>query len=1091
MALNHELDARWQDDLLPHIVDRLAEKRPDAEYAHWVKESDVEVITYSLLANIVDGLAWWIVDQLGPGSDNASGIEVLAYMGPNDVRYPALILAAIKAGYVLFLTSPRNSADAQRTLFNRLRCKTLLTSDPAPPAARVVLEAVQPQHHLTVPSVEDLMGKQQRQFVLTKTYHEIPHEPFLIMHTSGTTGMPQPITWAHRTCAHVLNSKAHQSSGGCLSVERELINGKRVMVTLPPFHGAFAALLILGAIPYGSVMIIPVATALPTGKGVVDALMKSTADAAVLVPSVVAELAQSPDLLETSAQHLESIIYIGGDLPQDLGDRVAEKLNLRCLWGATETGIVPQLLPPEVHPSAPQSRRLWQYIRFHPCVGANFQSAAEDVYELVLRRDSSFVNSQPCFTVEGLEQLREYRTKDLFQRHPTIPDLWCWRARADDIIVFLNGEKTNPISMEQHIMANNPELSGALVVGAQRFQAALFIEPKGDKTLSTEEQAALIEHVWQSVEEANQSAPAHARVEKSFILVVSSDRPLVRSGKGTFVRSASISQYAAELDALYDEADSLSDEHNGILAANPLIAASGLSGVTQLIRNYIRAITGWIDVEDDDNLFDLGMDSLQGLRLSRALRKDFQRPSFALATLYQNPTIAGLAAASLGHDESPQAERRTMEDLLATYQSLIELPPSNASLKQPDQVRKEVDVLMTGSTGTVGTYLLKSLLERKGINRIFCLNRGPDGGKARQNQSFEAAGFETHDLDESMHGGKPCRVTFLTGDLQRPQLGLDPGVYESLQSHIGLVIHAAWAVNFNMPLVAFRPQLVGLANLLRFSASQAGADYHAKHGRHFVFISSVSAVGGYRKGPPPEQVIDSLDTPEELGYARSKFLGELLVNHTMKKSDDSFNASIIRLGQVAGPVRQRGLWNPKEWFPSMIKSSIHLGQIPDDLGPLSNNIDFVPVDLLADILMDLVTHTPDSTAQRAAAPPAVVLNVRNPHQTLWSNLLPIISEKLKQNTVSNSPLMIVSPQTWFASLRACLETPEDEEALAAKVPAIKLLGFFEALFADVPEAKDMLPMAIDNAMAASPAMRALAPVGSEWITQWMEEWMRE
>lgn len=47
-----------------------------------------------------------------------------------------------------------------------------------------------------------------------------------------------------------------------------------------------------------------------------------------------------------------------------------------------------------------------------------------------------------------MQELEEYRTKDLFELHPQIPNLWRWCARSDEIIVFLNGEKTNPISME-------------------------------------------------------------------------------------------------------------------------------------------------------------------------------------------------------------------------------------------------------------------------------------------------------------------------------------------------------------------------------------------------------------------------------------------------------------------------------------------------------------------------------------------------------------------------------------------------------------------------------------------------------------------
>jgi len=192
-------------------------------------------------------------------------------------------------------------------------------------------------------------------------------------------------------------------------------------------------------------------------------------------------------------------MYIGGDLPQSVGDRVASKVYLRCLWGATETGIVPQLLPQQLLPSEPSGRSLWRYVQFHPCVGAFFDGVTDGVYELVVRRDKTLDDTQPCFTVPGLNQLEEYRTKDLFEPHPDIPNIWCWRARADDIIVFLNGEKTNPISMEQHIMSNNPEVGGALIIGAQRFQAALLIESTSKAPLTTAEQAALIERIVSSL----------------------------------------------------------------------------------------------------------------------------------------------------------------------------------------------------------------------------------------------------------------------------------------------------------------------------------------------------------------------------------------------------------------------------------------------------------------------------------------------------------------------------------------------------------------------------------------------------------------
>lgn len=223
---------------------------------------------------------------------------------------------------------------------------------------------------------------------------------------------------------------------------------------------------------------------------------------ALLVPSVVAELAKNPALLRYCAQHLELIVYIGGDLPQDVGDIVAAEIPLRCQWGASEVGMPQQLIPPGLNP-----RKDWRYVRFHPCAGAVFEEVAEGISELVMRSQPSLERTQTTFSIRGKSQLAEYRTGDLFAPHPTVPDAWSWKARADDIIVFLNGEKTNPVSMEQHITARSPDLiSGAIVIGTKRFQAALLIEPIS-AIQNTAQEAALIERVWPSIEEANRHAP--------------------------------------------------------------------------------------------------------------------------------------------------------------------------------------------------------------------------------------------------------------------------------------------------------------------------------------------------------------------------------------------------------------------------------------------------------------------------------------------------------------------------------------------------------------------------------------------------------
>lgn len=847
------------------------------------------------------------------------------------------------------------------------------------------------------------------------------------------------------------------------------------------------------AVPFEAIPIAPAAVGIVTAKGLVEALEQTPADIAVLVPSVVAELSQDPELLSRCARYLKLILYIGGDLPQGIGDRVAAQIPLRCWWGASECGIPHQLIPPSLGPND------WRYIQFHPSVGAVCDPVADGVYELVMRRDDNL--RQLCFSILGQEELGEYRTKDLFQPHPSVPDAWCWRARADDIIVFLNGEKTNPVSMEHYIVSQNPGVvSGALVIGTQRFQAALLVEPAvaGNEPLSTTQQAELIERIWPSIQEANKEAPAHARVEKALVLILPG--PLLRAGKGTIQRAASIAQFRSDIDALYANADVINSEDDDGQGATALsIDMADPESIKRFISESVGSVTGWFNPEtvpeadlgqehDTATFFDRGTDSLMALQLLRILRRGLQRPDLGLSTIYSNPTVSQLQAAITSRNSvSKDDDLQLMQPLLKSYSETIQQiqkPRSpRAEFENPD---KQVTAVLTGSTGTIGTFLLHALLARPEIKHVFCLNRGRDGGHTAQMSRLAAAGIESGDKDQQ-------RITFLQADLSRPLLGLDDVTYSELRDQVGLVIHNAWPVNFNLGLAAFQPQFAGLVNLFRLAAETT-----LEHTPRVVFISSVSAVGGLAASldePVPEEVFTSLDTPYANGYARSKFLSELLCDIAARKL--GLDTMVLRVGQVAGAVRQPGgEWNRTEWLPSLVMGSKEMGCLPDNLGPQFSEIDWVPSDILADVLADLALSQCDPKAELESqgstdreAGGARVFNLRNPCTTSWESLLPTIVETLKTSTGSDIESVVVTPSEWLARLSDSeRETGGDDSKLSN--PAIRLLEFYrDSLWGTSNGLGTSQLMATNGAMARSGTFREMQAVNPVWVRKWVGEWM--
>jgi thioester reductase-like protein/acyl-coenzyme A synthetase/AMP-(fatty) acid ligase/aryl carrier-like protein len=1070
MATEHAQRSRWRDELLPNIVDRLSRETPEALYAEYPisplsYDAGYRKITYRDLANAVNGAAWWLSQTLGPSKQH----EVLTYVGPNDLRYIVLVLAAVKAGYVLFLNSPRNSVAAHVKLFERLKCTKLLSPEPKPAPVSTILEAHSMQH-VAVPSVENLLDKQYPHYVYDKTFKEARSEPFMVIHTSGSTGFPKPLIYTNETAARNMSMLAQDPPARIRSMDR-LVQGKRVLNCFPPFHGACLVSHLFAAIPFGTVMIAPLSGAISTAQGVVEALHQTTANAAFLVPSIILDLAQDGALLDYCSQNLERCLYAGGDLPQAVGDKVAAKLPLVCQYGASEVGLTPQLLPEEMGPLD------WKYVYFHPCLGTEFREVADGNYELYVKHDPKKENEQPTFTI--LPDLKEYGTRDLFSPHPTLPNLWSWRARADDIIVFLNGEKTNPISMEQHIVAENAEVLTAIVVGAQRFQAALLLEPAPNAPpQNSAEEAAFIERVWPSIEAANKTAPAHARIEKAMILPMSSSKPVIRAGKGTIQRAATLQQYSAELDRLYQNADMNIGTADEI--ARP-VDIQGIEAISGTVKTIMVRASGKTDINSHDNFFEFGMDSLQALNITRELRQSFRMPEIAIATVYSNPSIAKLSEAVQtlqkgkqdSKDISEKARAQSIASMLGEFKDKVcTIAPSTTS--QEERPEKSI-IVLTGSTGNIGTYLLNSLLENPAVEHVYCLNRRNDSRDVQKRRN-EIAGFPLRENDS--------RVSFHTADLTQSNLGLATEVYDTIRERATLIIHNAWPVNFNLSLETFRPQLVGLLNFFALSASSS---YRPR----LFFISTISSVLGLHTPArlTPEEVVTDTNAPFGNGYAESKFIAELLCDEAARSL--RIPVSIARVGQIAGPVRRRGIWNPAEWVPSLFISSIHIGALPDSLGASLNKVDWIPVDLLAETIVELSVD--QDSLDRPAASGAEVFHIQNPNFTTWPALLPGVKSTIE--SLTSKPIDIIPAKSWLAKVRQDFElqssgmsngASEDLETLLRLNPAVKLLNFFSASMADV-EGTNIL--SLEKTMAKSASSGAMDGVRVDWIHKWVSEWL--
>lgn len=195
----------------------------------------------------------------------------------------------------------------------------------------------------------------------------------------------------------------------------------------------------------------------------------------------------------------------------------------------------------------------WEYLHINSTYsGIDFRlvDAERGLYEAVVVRcsDAELSRYQPVFWI--YPQLSEWSMSDLFTKHPTKPDLWRYEGRRDDMIVLDFGHNFHPTYYEAEILAKDPLIRSALIVGNGRPRLAVIIE-LSQGLLGSDTRENLLEKIWPTVETCNRRASKGGQISKDYVIFASPEKPFLRAGKGTVQRAATVEQYKEEIGRLY------------------------------------------------------------------------------------------------------------------------------------------------------------------------------------------------------------------------------------------------------------------------------------------------------------------------------------------------------------------------------------------------------------------------------------------------------------------------------------------------------------------------------------------------------------
>jgi thioester reductase-like protein len=369
---------------------------------------------------------------------------------------------------------------------------------------------------------------------------------------------------------------------------------------------------------------------------------------------------------------------------------------------------------------------------------------------------------------------------------------------------------------------------------------------------------------------------------------------------------------------------------------------------TLVVEAFARAL-GRTDVGATDDFFELGGNSLKAVAVVAALANDFKISANDLFRLRTARVVAkeipmkrgdlhGRLITLASDLRSGADDGNALDELapdVARYRARYE-PFAGLSLHRQMTYR---DVLLTGATGFLGSFLLRDLMERTDA-KVHVAIRAKKGQEAwdrlqaKTTRYFGAEWLERH----------ARRIHLVLGDLSEPAFGLDRSAFDALTRTVDCVVHAAALTKHYGESAAFVKANVDATAHVVELARRAGCDFN--------MISTISV--GLGDIPGKERALFTefdCDIGQVAGnqYVRTKLEAEKLV-HALR--DDGLACNVFRVGFLTGDSKSLVFQDNAgdSGFVQTLKSYLALRRIPTSALAQS----FCPVDEVAGAIVRLL-----------------------------------------------------------------------------------------------------------------------------------------
>ncbi|KAI8355141.1 hypothetical protein BD560DRAFT_484452 [Blakeslea trispora] len=993
MLPNHQIDFASGQALsnhfkaFTHLLTHQSNVYSDHVFVRYMSKDRVfKTLTYAQVDRLATNLACqW--------QHYAAATEVIAYISEHNISYLIVMVALLKLRRTMMAISPRNSEAAITNLMQKTQAKVIIADAKYGSISENAIHELEGVELIIVKPLDielllqEPLHTSHNQFIDTTFSDADIHKDALIIHSSGTTSFPKPIYLSNQYLFHLM-TPLHLTLPFAKGLEP--LSSTDVMLSCGPlFHvfGTFAHFSM--ATVGGSVVLME---SLPASQEDIDYALRFNQVTALCAPPLILEQ-MIPYLKKTqdfdAIKKLKFALHGGAALRASSGDWLCQHgLNLCTMYGTTEIGSA------MTSDLSPQRKHHWSSLRMmNPNTRFCFEDEGEHKH-LMIYAEGPTLATKVINRPDG----SGYDTNDLFK--PVGDGYYTYVGRRDDTLIMENGEKTNPVPMENTLRACDP-VKQAIVLGQARQCTAVLIE-LNPEVVAGMDSADIMAQIRDAVRKVNTECPSHSKLMPQMVKVLQPGQSLPSTDKCTVKRKAVEDMYKQEIEALYKAF---------LQGPSHVSDAKDKSWTGDEINDFLeQCVAEVLDITDrsqlknhSQSLFDLGLNSLTSIQLRNLIAEPFDNLSQSF--LFQHPTIESIQQALLNHenqDISLQVEQQ--------YQAAQTLAEDYIRLASQDFHRVEKRdvlaseghvILLTGATGSLGSFLLRDLLQDARVKRVYCCIRGqPDQLNNRLLKAFESRSLDTTLLQAD-------RVQVLPMNFSAPYLGFGKDLYERLAQEVTIIQHCAWLLDFNMPVDHYDRQCIApFYQLLKFACLPSRPI-------HVHFISSVSASSGLDQAEIKEEPLPmDAHVCMPMGYAHSKFVVEILLDYLAIEKNLPF--FVERLGQVCGDS-EHGVWNTSEQYPLMFVGG---GSVMHKMPQLDIVIDWISVDYASASIKTIMLQQTTQT----------ICHIVNPHRVHWSDVL---------NAMRGAGMTfdIVPTAEWIEALA------EDQAN-----PCYRLMSFYEANF---------------------------------------------